>query len=184
MTKAGKARSTPEDRASVDSVAPSLHPRPPAGAPSIWDLAQAAHQVRAEAARIDTADRAAWALGVSDTADRRKAEALAQAWDQENALLDLAATLPAETLRDSVALLTWSDRMLEDLGAMLDAITGPPDVCGLKRAVEMVDRLQSVLTNTVPILAMAAGVSVADIGAEHLAERRLWLFGPVGEVAR
>lgn len=184
MAKTARTRSAPARRIAAGRVAPSLHPNPPAGVPSIWDLARAAQHVRAESARIDGAAKAAWTFGEPGTADVRKGEVMAVARDQESAIMALAEVLPAMTLRDASALLAWSDRLVDDLGAAIDPLGGRPDDLALKEARSLVDRLQSILTNAVPVVAAAAGAWPSDIDAERLVERRLWRFGPVAEVTR
>lgn len=184
MAMAKTLRSTPEVPASVAPVTWSHHPHPPAGVPSIWDLALAAEHARAEAARIDSAAQEAWAFGEPGTADHRKGEAMAVARGQESAIMELAEVLPAMTLRDAAALLAWSDRLVDDLGAAIDPLGGRPDDLALHEARSLVDRLQSILTNVVPVVAAAAGAWLSDIDAERLTERRLWQFGPVAEVSR
>lgn len=122
--------------------------------PSIFDLARMGRQCAAEATRLDSMPAAV--QGRDTRAERRTA-----IWARKDALDDLAASMLAETLRDAVALLVQAHMVAERLEDGDDQ-----------------DRLRSILTNVVPVLASAAGVDLAEIEGEHIPSNRDAMFGP------
>lgn len=161
---------------------PPAFPTVPAGLPSVWDLAALARACAHEAHRIDVTPEEFWDAGPTAVPGLRKAEALGHAWAREQAIMDLAETLPAVTLKDALVLILIADRHIDALSGMVSPACGN-GVAKDADAPGLIDRLQRIIDNAAPVLAAAIGVTLSDIEAEHIENRRAWTFGPVADAA-
>ncbi len=150
--------------------APSPFPVVPEGLPSVWDLAQLAKACADEAARIDAAPLEAWKGEHPAVARESKADALDYARAREAAIIDLADTVPAVTLRDALVLVLIIDRHIDAFDH---------DTLANEGGRALASRLRRLIDNAAPVIAAATGVCLEDLQGGHIQKRRASTIGPL-----
>jgi lambda repressor-like predicted transcriptional regulator len=134
---------TPDDNSSRHPD----HRRPtPQPLPSILDLGRHAGTATLRGDDIGDQPETGWANGL-----------MTLHYDQAEALRDLMLTFQAQTLGDAAAQLWAAFRAAEELEAGL-----PPEEC--------VTAIKRALISALPLVAKAAGIDLAEIGAERIAD--------------